>query len=243
VPASLIAAVSNPAMAQGGTSALDVLEFAYLLENLEYYFYHHALVHPEAEPLRAMLSTEELAGITLIRDHEEAHVDLLAGAIEANNGTPATYTYDSFDYTAGGTFPTVYTSPAIFLAVSQAFEDTGVRAYKGQAGNLMGNDLLTTALQIHSIEARHAAYIRHLRIMKDFANDDEKEWVTTPDYDGLDGAEAATAPVYENEENVTQLDVDATSVTDVERVYVEEAYDEPLSKEKVTAIASNFIKS
>ena len=107
----------------------------------------------------------------------------------------------------------------------------------------MGNDLLTTALQIHSIEARHAAYIRHLRIMNDFANAQEKEWVTTPDYDGLDGAEAATAPVYENESNVTQLGVDATSVTDVERVYVEEAYDEPLTKEKVTTIANNFIKS
>jgi hypothetical protein len=39
-----------------------------------------------------------------------------------------------------------------FLALSQAFEDTGVRAYK--ATNLISTpDLLTAALQIHSVEA------------------------------------------------------------------------------------------
>ena len=121
-------------MAQSGTSALEVLEFAYLLENLEYYFYHHAIESAEAAPLRSMLSTEEVNGIKLIRDHEDAHVDILKGAIEANNGTPTAYSYDSFDYTAGGTFPTVFTASNIFLAVAQAFEDTGVRGLQRPGG-------------------------------------------------------------------------------------------------------------
>jgi rubrerythrin len=55
-----------------------------------------------------------------------------------------------------------------FLALAQAFEDTGVRAYKGQAANLMSKpDLLTAALQIHSVEARHASEVRRLRGQKD----------------------------------------------------------------------------
>jgi|GEM_PF-4100513 len=51
-----------------------------------------------------------------------------------------------------------------FLELSQTFEDTGVKAYKGQAGNLITSPtLLTAALRIHSVEARHAAEIRRLR--------------------------------------------------------------------------------
>ncbi len=44
------------------------------------------------------------------------------------------------------------------------FEETGVKAYKGQAGNLItSSKLLTAALRIHLVEARHAAEIRRLR--------------------------------------------------------------------------------
>ena len=50
-----------------------------------------------------------------------------------------------------------------FLTLSQTFEDLGVAACKGQAATLMGNgDILTTALQIHSVEARHAAMVRRI---------------------------------------------------------------------------------
>ena len=52
--------------------------------------------------------------------------------------------------------------------LSVAFEDTGVRAYKGQAiaeaarTFLKSPALLTKALTIHSVEARHAARVRQL---------------------------------------------------------------------------------
>jgi hypothetical protein len=55
------------------------------------------------------------------------------------------------------------------LLAAQAFEDTGVRAYKGQAGRLLinGNNnadiALESALRIHSVEARHASKIRRIR--------------------------------------------------------------------------------
>ncbi len=45
-----------------------------------------------------------------------------------------------FDFTAGGQFGDVFTNYATFQALSQGFDDTGVRAYQGQAGNLVEND-------------------------------------------------------------------------------------------------------
>jgi hypothetical protein len=58
----------------------------------------------------------------------------------------------------------VFTNYETFKAVAQAFEDTGVRAYKGQAPALMPyKDVLTAALTIHSVEARHASQVRRLR--------------------------------------------------------------------------------
>lgn len=58
------------------------------------------------------------------------------------------------------------------LLTTQAFEDTGVRAYKGQAGRLLINSnntadiVLESALRIHSVEARHASKIRRIRRMR-----------------------------------------------------------------------------
>jgi len=81
-----------------------------------------------------------------------------------------------FDFSGGngtmlGPFATVFTNCNVFLAVAQTFEDTGVRAYKGRAGELVGGgDLLTAALQIHSVEARHAAHIRLMRKTNNFAD-------------------------------------------------------------------------
>jgi hypothetical protein len=73
----------------------------------------------------------------------------------------------TFDFTVGGAFDP-FNNYTQFLALSQAFEDTGVRAYKGQATNLISTpDLLTAALQIHSVEARHASEVRRLRGLKD----------------------------------------------------------------------------
>jgi len=58
----------------------------------------------------------------------------------------------NFDFTAGEAFADVFSNYQTFLAVAQAFEDTGVRAYEGQAGNSQSNgNILTVALQIPSV--------------------------------------------------------------------------------------------
>jgi hypothetical protein len=49
-----------------------------------------------------------------------------------------------------------------FLKTAVAFEDLAVAAYKGQAPRLRSKPVLAAALSIHSVEARHAAWMRFL---------------------------------------------------------------------------------
>jgi len=49
-----------------------------------------------------------------------------------------------------------------FLKTAVGFEDLAVEAYKGQAPKLRSNAVLAAAVGIHSVEARHAAWMREL---------------------------------------------------------------------------------
>jgi hypothetical protein len=49
-----------------------------------------------------------------------------------------------------------------FLRTAVAFEDLAVEAYKGQAPKVRSNAVLAAAVGIHSVEARHAAWMREL---------------------------------------------------------------------------------
>ena len=138
----------------------------------------------------------------------------------------------TFDFTAGGAFADVFRNYQTFLAVSQALEDTGVRAYKGQAGNLKGNaKILTAALQIHSVEARHAAMVRRLR--------GETPWIVG---DSRGTLPAPTQPVYNGEGNTTQGGANVAGLPGLSTQIASQAFDEPLTKEQVLAIAGLFIR-
>ncbi|THH41418.1 ferritin-like domain-containing protein [Neolewinella litorea] len=215
---------SNPIAAQSsGDSIVDVLNFALTLEYLEAEYYAMGLDSD------GLLTGDLRETISLIGDHEAAHVEFLKSAISGAGGDPVDK--PDFDFTAGGNFNNVFSNQTIFLALAQAFEDTGVRAYKGQAANLMGNGaVLTAALQIHSVEARHASEIRRIR--------GSKGWITNAE--NTTGAGAADA-VYMGEDNVMQLGFNVTTLTSVSRNHITEAWDEPLSKQAVLDIASLFI--
>lgn len=59
-------------------------------------------------------------------------------------------------------FRGVTENPAQFIRTSVAFEDLGTAAYKGQAHRIKSPEVLAAAAGIHSVEARHAAWIRYI---------------------------------------------------------------------------------
>ena len=216
---------------------IDTLNFALTLEYLESNFYIKA-VASGVIPAGAALTA-----LTVIRDHENAHVTFLKTAISAAGGTPVVFTAASFDFTAKGTFPGVFTDYGTLLAVAQTFEDTGVRAYKGQAPNLISNNAyLTAALQIHSVEARHAAHLREMRQAAGFlvpAGVNVKPWITL-NQSGI--GSAAVQASYNGEDNVVQGGVTITNIGGfpISAAAASEAFDEPLTKDQVTAIVTPF---
>ena len=212
---------SRPSRAQSMASPVDVLNYALTLEFLEASFYRQGLdATVNGSPL---IPSDARDVYGQISKHEDAHVTLLQDTVSDLGGTPVSFEDSDFDFTAGGTFAP-FEDYATFLLLSQAFEDAGVRAYKGQAGALVGNELLTPALQIHSVEARHAAEVRRLRAVR---GADLKPWIT--------GDESGSAPaaVYAGEGATTQAGVEQTSLGSYSQAEVTEAYDEPLTMDDV----------
>ncbi len=168
---------------------------------------------------------------------------LLKSTITTLGATPVTK--PTFDFTAGdgsgnGPLKGVFSNYPLFLAVAQTFEDTGVRAYKGQAGELISNnDILTAALKIHSAEARHAAHIRYMR-RNLTSNTTIKPWITGKDTGGIGDLVQSS---YNGEEVTSQAGINIVGIngTGVSANAATEAFDEPLSKDAVLAIVAPFI--
>jgi len=217
------------------TDVTGVLNFALTLEYLESTFYTRGLA-------ANIVPASDTAYITSIAKDEANHVTALQALITSLQGTPVTP--PTFDFTGGngadpGPFPDVMTNYQTFLSLAQVFEDTGVRAYKGEAPALAGNQaVLTAALSIHAVEARHASAIRYLRTKSYGAS--VTPWITSITTGNDTGIAAADAN-YSGEENtmqgtidITQLSSAAGSTTSV--AIATAAFDEPLTMVQVNAL-------
>ena len=234
LPTAVLGSLPKIAFAQEAPSVVDVLNYALTLEYLEYEFYQTAIDNN-------VVPAADLPVFEQIRKHEEAHVAFLQETITTVlKDTPVEK--PTFDFTAGGTFldPHDPANYPVFMALAQGFEDTGVRAYKGQAGALMAakdgsmNVALTAALSIHGVEARHASQVRRMRELKG--------WIVQAQ--AIEGLETETGPIYAGEDNVMQGGVNVTTLPgDVGADAATEAYDEPLTMDQVLAIAGLFIVS
>jgi len=226
----------KPGLAQAQTLSGDagILNYALTLEYLERSFYRQGTS-------KGFIPSAVAPLFNKIRMDEEAHVTLLSGAISAAGAQPVSYTDESFDF---GPYMETYGN---FVALAQGLEDTGVRAYKGRAADIMSKDYLTVALQIHSVEARHAAAIRRLS-----ASPASKGWISG---DGTT-APPAIQPVYgpgqpasmfPAESNTTQGGINlASALSGYTATQIAEAFDEPLDGDlnepnsTVISIASQF---
>ncbi len=213
---------------------INVLQYALTLEHFEYRFYERGSV------LAPIPAGADRAAIDMIRDSELKHVNFLKTVISAAGATPVAEKA-AYDFTAMGTFPTVFTSYATFLAVAQVLEDTGVRAYKGRAGELLGQKVyLTAALGIHAVEARHAAKIRYMRRVSGQAPTN-KPWIAGGNDTGIaavNGNYGGATP----ENTVVQAGVTITGINGfpISATAAAEAFDEPLTAAEVLALVAPF---
>ncbi len=120
---------------------IDILNYALTLEYLEAAFYDEA-------NRKGALSGQLKRFSEIVGEHENAHVD----ALKKTLGGKAVKK-PNFD------FKGTTESASTFGATAQVLEDTGVKAYQGQAGNIKSDAVLKAALSIHPVEARHAAWI------------------------------------------------------------------------------------
>jgi hypothetical protein len=147
---------STPAALSGGffEDEADVLNFALRLERLDSTLYRQGLeTFAEQDFADAGYDPDVRNNLAQIVENEETQVEFLSDTISDLGDEPV----GPEEYT----FP--YTTLPEFLALSQQVEEVGLDAYTGAAQFLIGNDdLLTAALTIHAVEARHLAYFRLL---------------------------------------------------------------------------------
>lgn len=191
-------ATADLTLTPGGPLTLDfgddfgALNYAFALAQLGASFYDQAL----ASPYPGMTGAE-MAVLSDIRDHKVAHREFFRAAIPQLGGTlirgfRADLSEIAFD------------NAESVLTTAQTLEDLSVAAYNGAGALILNDDLLASASEIASVEARHAVAVRDL-LGTDFAPAD------LIDETGLEQALAPTAvlaaaePFIANEISATGL--------------------------------------
>lgn len=241
-----VASMFSKAYGQTPAEVNDVLNFALTLEYLEAEFYNNIV--GSAGYLTAPAAAQ--GALTNIRNDENKHVNFLKGVLAS-----AAIPKPTFDLTGGngsgtGPFAGYLANYDVQLAMAQTFEDTGVRAYKGQAANVRSNRVvLTAALQIHSVEARHASHIRQMRRARNMlipGGQVVKPWITLAQSGidaGVPSTNAAIQMSYAGEDVTTQAGVPIINAGGSfnDAAAASAGFDEPLTKAQVLSIVDGFI--
>ncbi len=137
-------ALIGPGVALGATKRdVAILNYALTLEYLEAAFY------TKAE--KSNFDGELGLFAKVVGAHERAHVAALKKALGK-----AAVKKPKFD------FKGTTKDAEAFLKTAVVLEATGVAAYAGQAPRVKSDKVLTSALAIHAVEARHAAWARQM---------------------------------------------------------------------------------
>jgi hypothetical protein len=142
--AVLLAALAAPAQARTTQRELAILNFDLVFE------YMQAGLYSEAERMGA-LSRTTLGWARVVGAHERAH----ARALKQLLGRQAVKR-PAFNYRG------VTEQDSSFTKTAVAFEDATAALLKGQAAEIESRSLLATVFSLHSVEARHAAWVRHI---------------------------------------------------------------------------------
>ena len=137
------AAEADAALAKTAND-IAILRFDQVLEYLQ------SGLYTEAERLGA-LKPETLAWARVVGAHERAHLRAIRHLLG-----PKAVKNPGFDYGS------VTSDESAFLKTAVAFEDLTAALLKWQAPRLDSRAIVAAAVSLHSVETRHAAWIRHL---------------------------------------------------------------------------------
>jgi hypothetical protein len=144
---ALVAALALPGTASGGLAKtkrdIAIVRFDVVLEYLQ------SALYVEAQRLGA-LKPETLAWARVVGAHELAHAEALKRMLDRPPKRP------SFN------FRDVTRREASFVKTAVAFEDLTAAVLKWQALRLDSRQILAAAATLHSVETRHAAWIRRI---------------------------------------------------------------------------------
>ena len=143
--AAFATATSARAAIASTQSDTAILQFDLALEYLQ------AGLYTEAERLGS-LTPKTLAWARVVGAHERAHIQ----AIKTLLGPRKTVPSPTFDYR------NVTSDEQAFIKTAVAFEDLTTALLKWQAPRLDSRSILAAVATLHSVEARHAAWIRHV---------------------------------------------------------------------------------
>ncbi|PCR92282.1 ferritin-like domain-containing protein [Natrinema ejinorense] len=141
-------------------SDVEILNYALTLEYLEATFYTRGIQNIDEAAFEQQfegwgpIQDRVVNRLRIVRDHEITHAEVLRQTVETLGGQPVQS--PEFD------FGTAVQDPAEFIATAATLEDIGVSAYAGAAPYIDTFELVPPALSIHSVEARHASFLREL---------------------------------------------------------------------------------
>ncbi len=137
---------------------VKILNYALVLERLEYAFYVRVLNRfgerqfegaGVFDGLGEYLRGNAHENFVRIRDHEKTHVETLVSVIKSLGGKPV----PESEYDFG------ITDVASAVSTARVLENTGVSAYDGAIAYIRRPALQTAGATIATVEARHAAYL------------------------------------------------------------------------------------
>lgn len=143
---ALTAALAAPAVAKQRHTAKDIaiLRFDLTLEYLQ------AAMYSEAERLRE-LKPRTLDWSRVVGANERAHVKAIKGLLGRDAVKSPKFNFRG-----------VTEDDRVFTQTAVAFEDLTAALLKTQATQVDSRRVLAALVSLHSVEARHAAWIRHI---------------------------------------------------------------------------------
>jgi hypothetical protein len=217
VPFAASSLFNKAAAKTTANAVVDALNVILEQKYLEYAFFRHG------NNTGALIPSSDLPGFQAIEAHDKAQINFLNVAITNLGGTPfkpnhftdpttvAPYVPAAYDFTAGGTYSTVFSNYSQFLIIAQIIKDTGIHAINGQIQYLLADQSVCAQIfGLQGTEGRHAAYIRLVRRLSPTISPEyPAPWITNNIPPTI-----PLQPYYITEENALQKGVIITSLPD-----------------------------